>query len=242
MQKLYGDNGILATHFNSMLYLQIMMDLDLGAENHPFTLPNNFPEAWTSNPAMTAQFKGSSSSSSTDGNRIMELSTSGIQKRVSTAFDRIDFGHVDEYLLTMQDLVDAFGIQMAPLPIEILSLDIANIDSKIGVEVDGPGHWVSNIDPKDSRDLLSGVGAYRPSGSGNGNGEGNFDYRFEWNSEDQTINGSTSLKLRMFDHMGWNIINIPFWEWYPVDKPSLSSAEKTKAQEEYCRSLLSKQS
>ena len=161
------------------------------------------------------------------------------------AFDRIEFGHVDEYLLTMKDLADEFGIQMPPIPVEILSLDIANIDSKIGVEVDGPGHWVSSIDDSvDNKNILSSIGEYRhqssssSSNSNNNKDNGKFEYSFNWNSQDQTINGATSLKLRMFAHMGWRIINVPFWEWYPVDNQSMSNADKLTAQEDYCRSLL----
>merc|ERR1712157_290751 len=117
------------------------------------------------NPALMGQdFDSSSTSTSTasrDSNGIMELSTSAIQTRISNAFDRIDFGHVDEYVLTMKDLTDEFGIQMPPLPVDILSLDIANIDSKIGVEVDGPGHWITNIDPANNPNTLFSVGEWR---------------------------------------------------------------------------------
>ncbi len=224
--EIYKDDGIMPTHFNSLLYLQIMMDLDLGVENNSFSLPENFPSAWTSNPALTAD--------ATDTNGIMELSTSAIQTRVSQAFDRIDFGHVDEYLLTMKDLVDEFGIQMPPLPVDIISLDIANIDAKIGVEVDGPGHWISNIDPSTNPNILSGVGSYRKWTSKNG--QESFEYAFNWNSKDQTINGSTSLKWRLFEKIGWRIISVPFWDWIPIDNPR--KQEHFEEQNEFCLALL----
>ena len=241
---LYQDDGLTRTHFNSLLYLQIMMDLELGVDRNPFSLPENFPSAWTSNPTLTALFGDSETSSSTpssstsrDGGTVMELTTSAFQRRVSMAFDRIDFGHVDEYSLSMKDLVDDFGIQIPPLPVDILSLDIANIDARIGVEVDGPGHYNSVIDPLDNPDLLSTVGEWKNSR----HSSGMVEYHFHWNSEQQVVNGSTSLKQRLFDQLGWRIINIPFWEWIPVDHRYEGESRKSakfEAQEDYCRSRL----
>lgn len=242
MQKeLYKDNGISPSHFNSLLYLQMMMDLELGADKNPFSLPENFPSAWTSNQAFNGQSEDSKSSISPswdnrDGNSTMTLSTSATQNRISDAFDRIDFGHVDEHTLTMKDMVKQFDIQMSPLSIDILSLDMANVDAKIGVEVDGPGHWISNIDPSENQNIFSSAGTYKESKSKNG--DSTFEYTFKWNSEDQVINGSTRLKLRLFDKLGWTIINIPFWEWLPVESPSLTKEEQIEAQNNYCRALL----
>mmetsp|Transcript_60797 Transcript_60797/g.69899 ORF Transcript_60797/g.69899 Transcript_60797/m.69899 type:complete len:686 (+) Transcript_60797:953-3010(+) len=248
LQQQYGDSGILPTHLNSLVYLQIMLDLELGPTQNPFILPDDFPIAWTSssnNPSLTAAHSNngstsssSSSSSSTDTNGIMELNTSGVQNRVSAAFDRINFGHVDEYILTMKDLALDYQIQMTPVPaVEILSLDIANIESKIGVEVDGPGHWVSSIDG-DMNHILSSTGEYKPPRGK----EGMWNYKFNWNSDDQTMNGSTGLKQRMFHKLGWRIINIPLWDWYPIDDNinigGDGAANKLK-QEKYCQSLLS---
>jgi len=245
LQQQYGDSGILPTHLNSLVYLQIMLDLELGPATHQFILPDDFPLAWTSskNPSLTAAQSNngstsSSSSSSTGTNGIMELNTSGVQNRVSAAFDRINFGHVDEYILTMKDLALDYQIQMKPTPaVEILSLDIANIESKIGVEFDGPGHWVSSIDG-DMNHILSSTGEYMPPRGK----EGIWNYKFNWNSDGQTMNGSTSLKQRMFHKLGWRIINIPLWDWYPIDDNINMGgdgvANKLK-QEEYCQSLLS---
>ena len=36
LQKLYDDDGISQVHFNSIVYLQIMMDLELGSKKNPF--------------------------------------------------------------------------------------------------------------------------------------------------------------------------------------------------------------
>jgi len=242
MEKtLYNDNGLSRTHFNSLLYLQIMMDLELGVDQNPFSLPENFPSAWTSNPTLAALFSDSETSSSPrESNSAMELTTSAFQRRVSMAFDRIDFGHVDEYSLSMKDLVDDFGIQIPPLPTDILSLDLASEDPKIGVEVDGPGHWNTIIDPLDNPKILSSVGEWKKSRSI----AGMLEYSFHWNSGQQVVNGSTSLKQRLFDQLGWRIINIPFWEWVPVDHRhdgDGDKVEKFEAQNDYCRSLLANQ-
>lgn len=245
-ETLYKDTGIQPTHFNSLLYLQIMMDLDLGVDRNPFSLPENFPLAWTSNPALMGQdFDSSSTSSSSsnspsaasrDSNGIMELSTSAIQTRISNAFDRIDFGHVDEHVLTMKDLTDEFGIQMPSLPVDVLSLDIANIDSKIGVEVDGPGHWITDIDPTNNPNMLFSVGEWRQKKSREVGSI--FEYTFDWNLNEQGFNGSTRLKHRLFKHIGWKIISIPFWEWFPVDDSSLEKGKRIEAQNGFCRSVL----
>lgn len=66
-----------------------------------------------------------------------------------------------------------------------------------------------------------------------------WEYRFNWNSNDQTMNGSTSLKLRMFHKLGWRLINIPFWDWVPIDDIGRDNNKRLVLQEEYCRSLLS---
>jgi len=69
-----------------------------------------------------------------------------------------------------------------------------------------------------------------------------WNYKFNWNSDDQTMNGSTGLKQRMFHKLGWRIINIPLWDWYPIDDNinigGDGAANKLK-QEKYCQSLLS---
>ena len=155
----------------------------------------------------------------------MEINTSNTQRSVSAAFDRIGFDHVDEHTYTMKDMAELFGIQMASCPLEMLSMDIANVDARIGIELDGPGHYITDIDNRE--DLLSDVGSY--STSKNGINE----YIFNWNSHDQEINGSTALKMRIFHSMGWRLFNIDFWAWNPI-------FNNDSKEEEYCRSVLEK--
>lgn len=217
VQTLYGDSGIDQIHINSLIYLQIMLDLEVGRDNHPFSLPENFPQSWTEDLAF--------SSFTSDDISFSEINTSNTQVIVSKAFDRIGFTHVDEYEYSMADLVEKYSINMGAHPINILSVDIANVDSQIGIELDGPGHWVSDI--SNDATLLSNTGYYRPSK------KNVFEYNFLWSSDDQEINGSTALKFRMFQRMGWRIINIPFWDWTRI------YGDET-LEEEYARKVLEK--
>jgi hypothetical protein len=158
---------------------------------------------------------------------LRELNTSKIQVQVSKAFDRIGFDHVDEFVCTMEDMVQQYGINMASYEYELLSLDIANVESKIGIEVDGPGHYITKIDSGDDdnySNILSNIGYHRM------NSNGVFEYKFNWNYHEQEPNGSTSLKSRMFKKLGWRVVNLPFWEW--------TNLESKEIEEEYCRSLL----
>ena len=219
LQQLYGDNGIEQSHINCLIYLQTVLDLELGKGNHPFALPDNFPSDWSdiSTP--------NTSSDDSMVSHALEIHTSNTQRSVSAAFDRVGFEHVDEHIYTMQDMAELFGIQMASCPLEMLSMDIANVDSRIGIELDGPGHYITDIDNRE--DLLSDIGYYRP------NNKGINEYVFNWNSHDQEINGSTALKLRIFGLLGWKVFNIDFWTWAKI-------YSNKKKEEEYCRSVLEK--
>jgi hypothetical protein len=126
---------------------------------------------------------------------------------------------VEEHVIGMDTLAQDHGIQMAANPTEILSLDIANVADKIGIEVDGPGHFISNID-----NGSSSMGKVKQI-------NGKLEYQFDWDNENQEINGPSALKLRILHELGWRVINIPFWEWYVMQ----GDAQK---EEEYCRSVL----
>ena len=233
--ECYGDDSLDETHINSLMYLQIILDLELGRKN-PFALPDDFPMAWTDLPRFSisnGDGRGSSSPSILDEDDMMnsggdlEINTSQTQEDVSEAFNRIGFGHVDEYILSMEDLAKAYSINMGPYPIDLLSLDLANIQSKIGVELDGPGHFVTSLDRRDEGYVLSNIGHYQTSKTGK------MRYKFNWSWDTQEVNGATNLKSRIFAGLGWDIINIAFWEWLEVNG-------ETESQEAYCRSLLSK--
>ncbi|KAG7348153.1 FAST kinase-like protein, subdomain 1 [Nitzschia inconspicua] len=217
VQRVYGDSGIDQVHINSLIYLQIMLDLEIGRGKHPFSLPENFPQAWSEDVMF--------SSYSSDDTNFSEINTSNTQVAVSKAFDRIGFPHVDEHIHSMMDLVREYGISMGAHPVNVLSMDIANVQSRIGIEIDGPGHWVSDISNDDA--ILNHIGYYRP------NKNGILEYVFQWSTDDQEINGSTALKFRMFQKMGWKVINIPFWDWSKI-------YGNEKLEEEYAKNVLDK--
>jgi hypothetical protein len=221
LQKMYNDRGIDQTYVNCLIYLQTLLDLEFGKAGHPFSLPDDFPTAWSDDP--TTFSLSSASPDESMVNHALEINTSNTQRSVSAAFDRVGFAHVDEYIYTMADMVELFGIQMASCPLEMLSMDIANVESRIGIELDGPGHFITDIDHRE--DLLSDVGFYRL------NNKGINEYVFSWNSHDQEINGSTALKLRIYSLLGWRVFNIPFWEWATI-------YNNKKKEDEYCLSVL----
>jgi len=207
----HGDSGLQPQAIMSLLYVQAAMDL--AGESGGLVLPEDFPDGWQQ-----------SSSSMHDDHMtetIIELNlrSSKIQRAVSTAFSRIDFDHVEEHVITMEEMVH-HGVRFCPKPIEILSIDIANLQQKIAIEVDGPAHFISHID-----DVVD-AGGYTMMVNGK------LEYQFKWTSDRQSINGPTALKQRLLSLLGWRVIHLPFYEWYALKGDS-------NAEDEYCRRLLS---
>lgn len=205
-----GDSGLQPQAVMSLIYVQT--EMDLAGTSQGLVLPPDFPDGWQQ------------SSSRQDDNFAettieLSLSTSNIQRAVSSAFSRIDFNHVDEYVITMEQLSEQ-RISLPAKPLEILSIDIADPVAKIAVEVDGPAHFLSDID-----EVSDTCGFPRSV-------NGRFEYNFVWNGDDQRINGPTALKQRLLTLLGWKVIHLPFWEWY-----ALGGDEE--AENHYCRELLS---
>jgi hypothetical protein len=226
-------------------------------------LPADFPDGWLARTASTpAQGSPSSrrrgtvttveaegllnvqgkSTRQQDSNGDLQLNRSGLQQIVSAALARIGFSHVEEYVFDMATLSNDYGIlydkesinNESLMSSEILSLDMANVQERIGIEVDGPGHFISNID-----NLNRSVDAADPHQKDTmvykSPTSGKVEVVFGWNGDTKRIsikrNGPTALKLRILEAMGWTIHNIPFWEWANVD-------QDTAAEDSYCRSLL----
>jgi RAP domain len=199
----------------TLVYLHTAMDLQ--RSNPGIYLPNNFPEGWMQN---------SNARNERDDDLLVEksfelnLSTSRIQRSVADAFHRIGFEHVEEHIISMQDLSALHNINIPASEMEILSIDIANLDQKIAIEVDGPAHFISCIDvPK-----LSVGGTTK-------NVNGKVEYQFGWNGSSEETNGSTALKQRLLALLGWKVIRIPFWEWY-------AHGSDTNKEDDYCKNLL----
>ena len=87
-------------------------------------------------------------------------------------------------------------------------IDIANIEKKIAIEVDGPFHYNICIDNKQVLVdcLITNRLQYEP-------------------------NGRTVFKRRLLQQMGWNVIIVPYWDWNTMQG-------NTTKQVEYCRNLL----
>jgi hypothetical protein len=235
------DEGISATVIMSLTYLQMMMDLDKSLPSF-IRLPDDFPDGWLRiSQSGTSSGRSSGTTAQTEGlverrggGGDLELNKSVLQQNVGAALGRIGFEHVDEFVLDIATLSRDYGILGGSvMSSEILSLDMANPSQRVGIEVDGPGHFVTNIDNFREQE----TGSYQESKiyeSTNSSNE-KLEIVFGWNGQSSRlvtkINGPTALKLRIFDAIGWKIHNIPFWEWQSVQG-------NPQAEDEYCRSLL----
>ena len=130
----------------------------------------------------------------------VQLSPSKIQSSVSRAMNRIGVDHEEEYVVAIQD-------------VKLLALDMALPDRKVGIEVDGPYHFIHNMDK------WSVVEDRRTND------------QTHWSWTTQEMNGSTVMKDRLLREKGWTIVHIPFWEWDRVQG-------KTAAEDEYLRRVL----
>ena len=129
----------------------------------------------------------------------VQLRPSKLQLSVSRAMNRIGVDHEEEYLVPIQD-------------VKVLALDMALPDRKVGIEVDGPYHFIHNMD-KWSVDQET-----KP-------------LEDHWSWTTQEMNGSTAMKDRLLQMKGWTIVHIPFWEWDRVQ-------DKASAEDEYLRRVL----
>ena len=213
LSQLFGDGGLQRQAIMSLLYVQIAVEMEFPAND--LTLPEGFPDAWdavgdtgcTENPPETVS--------------MLTLSTSRIQKDVSHALDRIGFSHVQEKVICMEELVRNHDIQLSPKPFEILSIDIADVKDKVGIEVDGPGHFCSVLDEWSPQEEARGYAKLV---------NGKLEYQFQWDGRQQ-MNGSTALKERLLQRLGWTVLHIPFWEWYAM-------SGDTAKEDAYCTKLL----
>ena len=58
----------------------------------------------------------------------------------------MNFPHVLENVITTEDLESSHQVKLTPDKVEFLSIDIVNMRDLIGIEVDGPGHFVNILD------------------------------------------------------------------------------------------------
>ena len=219
MENIFNDSGLQMQAIMTLLYVQTEIDKRGICRN--LSLPENFPDGWIEAAGAT-DAKGDHM---TELSLALNLSTSKIQRAVSAALLRIGFDHEEEHTITMQEMAESHGIRIASKSMEVLSIDIANVQQKVAVEVDGPSHFVSRTD-----DYWEGTGS---SGGYSKLINGKLEYQFGWTGERQEMNGPTVLKDRLLTSFGWKVLHLPFWEWYALGGDSI-------AEEKYCRLLLDK--
>ena len=121
---------------------------------------------------------------------------------------------------------------------DFLSIDIANIDDLVGIEVDGPAHFINILDGySDTTERSNNAGNHDQSNQkliSSGGTAIRMGKKKGWeftSSTQRQVNGATALKHRILCHLGWCMIHLPFWEWRDVSG--------NKGNEElYCNELL----
>ncbi|KAL7555974.1 hypothetical protein ACA910_003238 [Epithemia clementina (nom. ined.)] len=211
MNEIYGDGGLQSQEVMTLIYVQLAL-AQKGFAGDDLSLPPDFPGEWQN---------GSEGFGRTETDKSMDLSltTSSLQQIVSDAFNRIGFDHCQEHVISMKDLSEEYGISLLEKQSEVLSIDIANVKARIAIEVDGPAHYVCQIDQGLEEDGYAKLS------------RGKLEYQFRWNGKIQRVNGPTALKHRLLEALGWKVISIPFWEWSGLDGDM-------GAEDDYCRRLL----
>ena len=213
--KCFGDTGLQGEAVNSLIYVQLAMERE--EIQNGLTLPEGFPDDWNQKSASKR------TRDLTETSFELRLSTSKIQRSVSAAFNRIGFEHVEEHVITIDELLDNQGIPLSREPREVLSIDLANLEARVAIEVDGPSHYMTYIDKVPDK------GGGYPLLLKNGR----MEYQFRMSDERQQMNGPTVFKQRLLQRIGWKTINIPFWEWYRMNGD-------VELEDAYCRELLDK--
>jgi hypothetical protein len=217
MEKVFGDEGLQKSSIMTLYYVQVAADVE--AAGLRLSLPVGFPNGWGEDEDQK-HVKGDENDLIQMSSSMLTLTVSKLQRDVSNAFDEIGFDNILEHVIDTNEIKDEYGIQLPQTPKEFLSIDIANIEQRIGVEVDGPGHFVRILDnPGKSTAKANNIQNRIVQG-----------HTFQ-DRGDNRVNGPTILKHRLLTHLGWNIIHMPYWEYQELG----GDKEKELA---YCQSLL----
>lgn len=214
MKMIFNDDGLQKSSIMTLYYVQVAADVE--APNLRLSLPLGFPNGWGED-ENHIHSKGNENDLIQMSSSMLTLTVSKLQKTVSSVFDKIGFDNVLEHVIDTNEIKDEYGIQLPNSPKEFLSIDIANSAKKIGIEVDGPGHFVRLIDRPGKGSPLVDLNRH-------------FDDR-----GDNRFNGPTILKHRLLTHLGWDIIHLPYWEF----QDHAGDKEKEMA---YCQNLLAQTS
>ena len=209
MKQIFRDDGLQQSSIMTLYYVQLAADIE--ASKLQLSLPTTFPNGW----GESEGHRGSEDDLIEMSSSMLTLTISKLQRDVSNTFTEIGFENVLEHVIDTNEINGEYGVQLPQTPQEFLSIDIANIEQKVGIEVDGPGHFVRLID--DSR---------KPSKKATLD----LDSQFADKGENR-VNGPTLLKHRLLTHLGWNIIHLPYWEYQSLG----GDREKER---KYCESLL----
>lgn len=229
MLNIYGDAGLQPQAIMTLIYVQASMDR--ASASNGLALPINFPDNWKQqeqqhSKSLSPRRNNRNDQTMTTDTFELNLSTSKIQQNVANAFRRIDFNLVEEHVITLKDMHDEYDINVPSSEMQVLSIDIANTEHKIAIEVDGPAHFICRID-----DGGPGNFVHEASGGYQKLTSGKLEYQFRWTGKNQDINGATALKQHLLSALGWRLIHLPFWEWYTL------GGDPAK-EEDYCRKKL----
>jgi hypothetical protein len=207
MKQIFNDDGLQQSSIMTLYYVQLAADIE--ASKLRLALPTGFPNGWGES---EGHARGNGDDLIEMSSSMLTLTISKLQRDVSNTFTEIGFENVLEHVIDTNEIKDEYGVSLPQTPQEFLSIDIANIGQKVGVEVDGPGHFVRLIDDtrKSSKKVL--------------------DSQFADKGENR-VNGPTLLKHRLLTHLGWNIIHLPYWEYQSL------GGDRDK-ERKYCQSLL----
>lgn len=211
IKKVHGDNGLETSSLMTMYYVQYAAEVE--APELKLALPDGFPNGWHQENSSSTNNEVEDDQTSSS---MLQLTVSKLQKDVSRSLTKIGFENILEYV------IDAPANQQADdespnNPDEFLSIDIANVDKLLGIEVDGPGHFVRLIDKSRS-----------PNQKSSSLDDGQFEDKGE-----NRVNGPTLLKHRLLVALGWNIIHIPYWEYQYLEDDK---------KEEYCLNVMDEHS
>ena len=210
MNKVFNDDGLQDSSIMTLYYVQVAADIE--APELRLSLPQEFPNGWGEDGGHR-HTKGNENDLVQMSSSMLTLTVSRLQRSVSSTFDDIGFENVMEHVIDTNAISDEYGIQLPQAPKEFLSIDIAKVDKRIGIEVDGPGHFVRLVDKPEQQTAKA-----------------NFKQPFDDLGQNR-VNGPTILKHRLLTHLGWDIIHLPYWEYQEL------GGDKTKEMA-YCQSLL----
>jgi hypothetical protein len=210
MKKIFNDDGLQKSSIMTLFYVQVAADVEAPGL---LSLPEGFPNGWGEDEDCKRQ-NGNENDLIQMSSSMLTLTVSKLQKAVSSTFNKIGFDSVLEHVIDASEINDEHGVQLPQSQTQFLSIDIANVEKRIGIEVDGPGHFVRLID--DPNKLT------------------HSDLKQEFQDRGKNrVNGPTILKHRLLTHLGWDIIHLPYWEFQEL-------AGDTESEMRYCQSLLEK--